>query len=296
MFTGVGSVGSHHRIELRAALLGLWFGMAACRSNGSQAWQHDAVGVGQMARVGDVSVPAPLVARVALAQHVPAEQALDDLVEDALSAQWAGLQKWSAEADVEWPVNIALARNVALRIRDRASAQGLPTDDELATVTVMRALVMRSPRISEPTAKGVAERIRQAVALSQNPAEFTFRTNAVPTVGARVVVNQGTLSADGQLGRVAPSLVAAALSLPSPHGTSAVIETDEGWSVLHLIERVPPDDATKDARRRDLTDRIASLRARSAFDSLLHALRSRDPVQVMPGADDLMEKVVADRL
>jgi hypothetical protein len=251
-----------------------------------------------MARVGDVSVPAPLVARVALAQHVPAEQALHDLVEDALSAQWAGIQKGSAGAqgDVEWPVNVALARNVALRVRDRAWAQGLPTDDELATVTVMRALVMRSPRISEPTAKGVAERIRQAVALSQNPAEFTFRTNAVPTVGARVVVNQGTLSADGQLGRVAPSLVAAALSLPSPHGTSLVIETDEGWSVLHLIERVPPDDATKDARRRDLTDRIASLRARSAFDSLLHELRSRVPVQVMPGADDLMEKVVAEPL
>src|SRR5579859_2406270 len=149
------------------AALGLLIAQAvlvlACASPAPPAASIGVLEAGQLARVGSISLPESLVVDVAGAQGVTARAALDELVEDALAAQFAVARHLIDRPSVGWACTSALARRVPVQLADAAKAAGPPTDEEVATLSVVHAVVLRSRGISEKVAVATANAIAQAV-------------------------------------------------------------------------------------------------------------------------------------
>jgi len=271
--------------------------LVGCGSHGSVVPAQGPLEGGDVARVDDAVISKGAVEWVARGQRCTPREALAEVVQDALLARSARDQGLDQSADVSWATAVALARRIPAAELASAQSAGPPSDDEIQTVTVVRALVTRSAVISPLTAASVAASIRQASEGSTTADDFKRRASAVPTVGARVVfASLGAFSADGIVEgrRIAPPLVAAAFALHPLSSTSPVIETTEGWSVLHLVERALPDARTQEERRSDLADTIVAMRAFVTGDALLRALRTRGDVRIAANAEDLMSNAIPD--
>jgi hypothetical protein len=253
---------------------------------------------GVVARVGDVAIPPSLVAVVAGAKGLSAREALDELVGDALAAQGARARGFAADRSVAWAETAALARGIPSRFADEATRAGPPSDDELASVLVVQAVVLRSPNLREEDALALARTTRQAVTGARTADEFVKRANAVPRSNAKIIAQTvGPFAADG----IDPSgaeldagFVAAAFALRTPFDPSPVVATPFGWHVLELVERKAPASAAEaEMQRGALAGAVRNVRARMRLESLLGALRSNGHVETNPAADELMAHATA---
>jgi parvulin-like peptidyl-prolyl isomerase len=256
---------------------------------------------GDVARVGAVSLPSPLVSEVARTQRVQARAALAALTEDALLAQAAPSLRVSDDPDVRFASATALARRVTLHLADEARAMGSPTDEELGTVEVIHALVPRSGGAASDRARlALATAIRQAVSSSTSADDFERRVGTVPATGVMLRVERvPSFGADGQMsegGQIDPSFAAAAFGLSSTNRVSPVVETPFGWHVLRLIDRAMPDPHSIEQRRHELAEAVVAMRARRAVDSLRRARRERTDVTVAPEAEALTAAVPVSQL
>jgi hypothetical protein len=275
-----------------------------CSDRGAPPSTTSALG-GDVARVGNVSIPGSLVAEVAHVKGASPREALELLIEDALAAQGGLAEGMDRTPAVAWASAAALASGVARRILDDARALGPATDDELATVTVVHAVVQPSSTLSEQRALAMAGAIERAVAGAKSAADFEASAKAVPHPDALVTVERlekfgadGCCMPDGS--ELDPTFVAEAFALP-PSATSPLIETGFGWHVIRMVDRAPPaadSDGTSPAlpgrgrtsieqRRRDLEQTVVQMRSRAKLGALLRASRQRVSVDIAPGVDAL---------
>jgi hypothetical protein len=252
---------------------------------------------GDIARVGDTRLPASLVVSVALAKHMPARAALEELVEDALLGQAGAAQAANAAQPASWEFAGALARGAVARIVEGARQAGPPTANELSTVTVVHAVVLNSVAIPRESAQAIATSIRDAVEHATTAEDFERRAESVPRAAVRLTVERiAAFGADGQLPdgtRLDPSFVAAAFELPAPADTSPIVETPFGLHVLRLLERVLPEPSSLEQRQHDLADVVVAMRARSRLDRLLAARRGRTKIDIATAAVALMARGAA---
>jgi hypothetical protein len=263
----------------------------ACSHHAPPVPLRQAFAPGDVARVGTVGVPAALAADVARAQDITPRAAVDELIDDALIAEDARALGVTDAPGVRVACASALARTVVLHAAARAKEMGPPTDDELATLTVVHALVPRSGLVSDGARSSTATAIRQAVLGSSSAEEFEKRASLVPH--ADIMLRIERVPAFGADGRMAngsgldPSFVAAAFALPAAGSISPVVETPFGWHVLRLIDRAAPDRDSIEQRRHDLADSVVAMRARGALDALLRVRRQKIDVSVSVEAETL---------
>ena len=250
---------------------------------------------GAVARVGGVAIAPSLVADVAQARGVSPREALDGLVADALAAGGAQARGLDRDPSVSWPRVVALARRVPARAVEDASALGPATDDELALVSVVHAVVLRSSTLREDDALAIASAIRRAVIGARNADDFEARAYAVDHPHAQVRVERiGPFGADGRNADGAEfeaAFVAAAFTLRAPLDTSPIVATPFGWHVLQLVERKPPEGAPTD-RRADLAEAVIQMRGRIRLETILRARRQSSPPAISVAADDLMSSAI----
>jgi hypothetical protein len=265
-------------------------GLAVACGNGTLP--PPSLNVGDVARVGALSIPASVVSEVARSSRVSAQVAVGRLVSDALAAQEARSRGLDRAAAASWAIDVSLARRVPRRLADDARSLGPPTDDELATLTVVHAIVLRSPGVHEERSRAIAEAIHRAVSGARSADEFVARANAVPHAGTQVVVErlQG-IGADGHAPKGAeydPTFVAASFALRTPGEMSWIVESPFGWHTIYLVERSPAEPASVEQRRIDLASDVAVMRARVRIGAIVHARKERSPTEVSEAADALM--------
>jgi hypothetical protein len=253
---------------------------------------------GAVARAGNVVLPPSLVADVARAKGSSPRTAVEALVRDALAAQGSQARGLDRDPAVSWQTTAALARRVPERLAAAASDQGPPTDDELALVSVVHAVVMRSGTLREEDALALAEAIRRAVVGAQSASDFEARANKVPHPHAQVMVQPiGPFAADGSDpggGSLDAGFVAGSFALRRPFETSPVVSSPFGWHVIQLVERKDAEGPRAD-RVRDLGPAVARMRARIRLDEVLRAPAKRAKVEISAAADALMAQATAVR-
>jgi hypothetical protein len=217
-------------------------------------------------------------------------------VEDALVAQGAQAKGFDRDPEVSWLCAAALARRVPIRLMEEAAALGAPTDDELALVSVVHAVVLRSPNLRDAAAVAIAAAIRRAVVGARSPDEFEARAGAVNHPNAQVRVERiGPFGADGKSAddtEFEPVFVAAAFALRSPEETSPVVTTPFGWHVLQLVERRAATEASGD-RRVGLAEPVVEMRGRIRLQAIVLARRQSAQPEISAAADELMSLAVA---
>ena len=242
--------------------------VGACGGGGESAPKPTYVALGgEVASVGDTPVGATLVADVALARGASGSVALDAVVDDALAAQGARAEGLDRSPAVRWASTAALGRDVPRRIWADARLQGAPTDDELAQVEVVHAVVLRTRSTTEARAVFTARAVADAVAAARTSDEFLARAQEA-TRGVRASVealppfDAAGRTQDGM--QLDPDFTAAAFALHTPGETSPIVESPFGWHVIRLVSRVRPPDAELEKRRSDLAEDVLGLRARAA--------------------------------
>lgn len=241
---------------------------------------------GLVARVGHADIPASLVTDVAEAKAISPRAALDDLVADALAAEAARSAGVDRDPEASWTVTSVLARVVSQHLGEQARDAGPATDDELADLTVVHAVVLRTRALTEGRALIYAHRIADAVAAARTDEEFIARAKAATSREVRTTVERlPSFAADGEID---PDFKAAAFALHAPGETSGIVETEFGWHVIRLVSRAVPTGVDVEARRAALASAVLSLRARTELDALLRSRKARTLIEVVPSADALM--------
>jgi peptidyl-prolyl cis-trans isomerase C len=188
------------------------------------------------ARVGDTSVSAAAVARIAAAQQISTERARDAAIRDALLANEALALGIGSEPSIQVATSAAFARHLLVELYGSAETQGPVTDDELRDATALHwvdldrppayrtvhALVRLDDKAGGDTrskAQALADAIHRAVApvaeqarsISTGPnpgqpgsadplvASFTKSATSVPAEGLQVIVEPlPPMTADGR--------------------------------------------------------------------------------------------------
>jgi hypothetical protein len=240
-----------------------------------------------------------LVAEVVRARGVAPRDALDGIVDDALLAQAAKTANLQGETSVAWASTAMMARLVPEHLYIEALARGAPVTDELAAVQVIHAVVLRSPTLSHTRALSLATAIWNAVSTARSDSEFEDLAKKVPHPGAQVNVERlpkfdaSGLTEGGQ--EFDATFVAAAMRLRTRGETSVIVETPFGWHIIRLMDRLAPDPATLEARRRDLVDAVLWTRVRTQLNVLLYGEERRMRVEVSSAADELIANVASTR-
>jgi len=284
----------------------------------SKGAEQAALGGTVAARVDDEIIPLALVAAVAEAQHVAPDIARARLVDDAVAARAARLRGLDREAPAAWNLRAARARFAVDRMLAAARAKGPPTDEEVRrisdlhwqevdrppsarTVHVVVLVDRRDPAEKKERARTLAEQLRAEVLAAKDADEFLVKAKAAPHPGDLKVQAEALppVTADGWVsegsGQMDPRFSRAANELASAGATSPVVESDFGFHVIRLVERVPERRMPLDARRVAFVDEAHSLRAQDEKQARLEALRAESPIVIAPGADELMRSLSATK-
>jgi hypothetical protein len=276
--------------------------------------EQAALGGEVAARVGTDVIPMSLVIKVANVQHITAREALRRLVDDAVSANAARARGLDKQLPASWRLTSARARFAADRLASDAKLAGLPTDEEVAQLTarywrevdrpaaihVVHVLAQRPKtpdRAAEALARAFAEKARDAVVSAKSSEEFQEKAKALPHPGVEVVVQglpaftRETKVTEGNDGVMDKAFTKAAFELAEVGDTSPVIESEFGWHVIRLEERIPEQRMPLEARRIAFTDEAYTLRASTATAARLTAQRAATPIEIAPSAEQLMRSL-----
>jgi hypothetical protein len=249
---------------------------------------------GEVARVGGDRLAATLVGDVARARGVTPPVAMAALVEDSLAEQGARARGLDRSAPVQWESTATLGRQVPQRILEQARALGAPTDDELAHLEVVHAVVLRTQSLPEATALFTARAIEDAVAKARTSEEFMARAKAVSADVRTAIQPLPIFDAAGHMEdgeELDPDFTAAAFELQRPGQTSPIVETSFGWHVIRLVSRQPPSGDALEASRTQLAEAVIALRARERLSDVLRARREHTRIEVSGAAAELMAQV-----
>jgi hypothetical protein len=245
-----------------------------------------------------VAIPSALVAAVAGAKSIGVREAVDALLDDALLAEGAEERGLDRSPAASWACDSAAARWVTSRFFAEARQEGAPRDEELATVEVMHAVILRSALLAPSRGEAIAEQLRQAVAGVPTLDLHAFEAAAgrVQHPGAQLTVEKlRPFDADGRSNDGVTydhAFVAGAFALSHPGETSPVVVSPFGWHVIRLLARSMPTGEALADRRRDLADAVVDMRARQRVRQALAEARQQRRVEILPQADALTADAV----
>jgi hypothetical protein len=301
-----------------------WCGLVllavGCRAESDHATSPDPssaiLPAGLVARVGDHDISVAAVVRIAQRQGMTPERARDAAIQDALFAAEAR-QTLANDPSVRRAEKAILAGVVVDDLLQQARAQGPVTDDELAEVTQRRwlevdrpsaartvhAVVLVKDPASQQACRSLAGRIAQAVRDARDAGDFLARARAVPA-GNLEVRAEGVppIALDGREvdlnappgrtpGQFDLGFARAAHALRHPGDQSPVVQSEFGFHVIMLIERLPEHRVSIEERRRLLADDVLAGRGHRLLETLLARLRANEPVHVLPVALELTASV-----
>lgn len=262
------------------------------------------------------AVPKSVVAKVAAEQRITPEEAARRLVDDAIAAVAARERGLDTRPPTSWHLRSARARFAIDRLRTQSRAAGPPTDSEIEEVTakywravdrpesarVVHVVVMRSKpedAALDARAKTFAAELRSALVDAKTTEEFSEKAKAFPHPKELKVqvdpplpaVTEDGYAVDGP-GTFDVAFSKAANALAKPGDTSPVVQSQYGWHVIRLIEKLPAQRMPLDERRIAFTEEAYSFRAKKAYDALLGPIRAAHPVTIEPSAEALMRSVM----
>lgn len=260
------------------------------------------------------TIPLSVVAAVAETERIPASEAARRLVDDAVAAVAARERGLDQRLPASWQLVAARARMTADRLRAEARAKGPPTDDEVkelslrhwrevdrpVSVRVVHAVVRR-PKKDDPAllarARELADEVRAAVLGVAGDEDFIAKAKAVPH-GKELSIVAQTLPpfTDDGFSIEGPDVfreafVKPAHALEKQGDTSAIVETEDGWHVIRLLERLPEQRMSFESRRLAFAEETYAMRARRELEARLAPLRQANAVAIAPSAEQLMRSL-----
>jgi hypothetical protein len=270
------------------------------------------------ARVAGEVVDIATVVRIAAAQSVGLPEARERAVRDALYAAHARTlprgNDTRRRAERRARAEVQLTRLMA-----EARQEGAPTDDELEKLVTERWWELDRPELrravhavvvssspDDPGARALAERIEGAVRHADTAEQFVQLAKSVsagshevrvepldPCAADGRVVDPARPPASGQTGRYAAAFAQALFRIEDIGRTSGVFQTEFGYHVALLTERIPEHRLSPDQRRAQLGDEVIARRAQRRYEALRTELRSRTPVELERAAVELTMTVRA---
>lgn len=281
-----------------------------------------ALGPGEVARVGGLSITADVVGKIAAAQRISPAEARSRAIFDALMAAGAVQRGLDRDPFVIAERRGVLADALLMRVKQEASREpSTPEEIERVTAThwldldrpearrVVHAVAVASESDAEARKKAqeVAQRIAAAVKGIEGANDFLEAARKVDAAGLELRAEP--LAPVTQDGRVADlvnrpepgqpptrydmAFVNAVWRLQKPGEQLGPLPTPFGWHVMMLIEVQPARVVPEAERTRMLRDEIVAGRAKEKFDKLVQEIRAKVPVSVERNAEGHMATIAA---
>ena len=291
--------------------------LIACSSTANPIVERHAseLPTGVVATVGASSVTRDAIVEVARTQHVTPADALSREIHDALYAE-AALARGYAESPA---VGVAL-RGVLARARlaqlQAEALRGAILDSEIVEATARHFVELDRPetfrvihavvRLDDSAdsakrarARSLATRVSERVKSAVSADDFRTRAEGTDDRGDLEITVEALepVAADGRTLNLeyaapgttySPAFARAASRLVEPGEKSPIVETEFGFHVLMLLERLPAHVVPLSDRKRILREEIVTERAKRSKQNLLAELRRITPPEVERSAEALL--------
>lgn len=272
------------------------------------------------ATVGSGAIPLGYLKSVSEARSLSPRDALDGLVRDALFAQEVARRKPRLASYLN---RIALARTLTVAVLADAEQQGPPTAQEVEEFTnyhwyqldrppmarTVQALIKLDGEENRQVVRETAEKLRTTLLVATSVENFIERAKAFDAEPLKVTIEAlDAVAADGRTANpdspprpgskvnfYKRRFAEAAVALEADGEVSDLIETEYGYHVLMLRDRLPAQRFSHDERAKRLKAVIVEARARRMQKEMLSSLRDTNNVEVERSAVSAMGVFQPDR-